>query len=235
MVWSPKTKAKRNLMNDFIWQKNTFKLLTLIFFILLTEFRATLFTSFWDTLLFKFIFLLNRPFCSNDQNVRKAGGDRPIFSKSVYSVYGYVLFFIQNSSFKYQQHFCCHKLELLVLHWTQKNELQIASDLICGPNFKLFCTYGRIIPQKLNPYWHLQKAQSSPNFNPFQTKIELPTLQNFKPTGFDPTQTTCILHNNKFFVSIKFSCQSIFTMANMSNINAHFSNTKYRYYVVNFE
>ena len=24
MVWSPKTKAKQNLMNDFIWRKNTF-------------------------------------------------------------------------------------------------------------------------------------------------------------------------------------------------------------------
>ena len=24
MVWSPKTKAKRNLLNDFIWRKNTF-------------------------------------------------------------------------------------------------------------------------------------------------------------------------------------------------------------------
>ena len=28
MVWSPKTKAKRILMNDFIWQKNTFNIHT---------------------------------------------------------------------------------------------------------------------------------------------------------------------------------------------------------------
>ena len=25
MVWTPKTKAKRNLLNDFIWQKSTFR------------------------------------------------------------------------------------------------------------------------------------------------------------------------------------------------------------------
>ena len=78
-----------------------------------------------------------------------------------------------------------------------------------------------------NPFRHLQKAQSSPNFNPFQTKIELQTLQNFKPTNWLWSNTKQpAYYNNKFFVSIKFSCQSIFTTANMSNINAHFSNTK---------
>ena len=43
MVWSPKTKAKRNLLNDFIWQKSTFTIPVYIIF----SFLKCVFCYFW--------------------------------------------------------------------------------------------------------------------------------------------------------------------------------------------